>query len=564
MIFVIVFIALFAFSCGGPQKNGEFPAAADSVAGAAGGTEICEERNIPDPEVKMPEKPAVKVPESYAKKGECFPLPEAENGKLILGAGCYSGCLKVERELQISGEGAENTVIFCDNAEKDAVIEVAENAGLTLENISLQGKTRCLSGSDKSKVFIRNSVLSRCVKGGINFCPEETLCRAELSVENSFVGSIEEAESGISYGISFENGTLSVLNSEISAVNSFGIAVWGESGEKNKIIIENSIISGVYGGLRSYEGHGFYAENSADITIRQSSVSDTASSFVFVSGENDEINLQLVDFTAENMLETGEEQGGIVLDGAVRASFERVHIENGRGNGVFSRGAALYAKDLSIKSVFSDGLGGNGFGLQLVDGSESVIKNLSVISAEKAGIILDGKCSANIECFEVLSTKSDAWTKEFGVGVALQSEASLSMTEGVVSDNRESGIMVLSSEISLENVEVNGTKPRECSEYKNCIFAPETGFAHGISLYSSSALRFSSVTLSGNNNGLNIENSELFGFGRKEIVFNRNTTAVNAWNISDFNMLEENLSNSSYCGNDSVFTADLQPVREEF
>ena len=56
----------------------------------------------------------------------------------------------------------------------------------------------------------------------------------------------------------------------------------------------------------------------------------------------------------------------------------------------------------------------------------------------------------------------------------------------------------------------------------------------------------------------------MFGFGKKEIVFNRNTTAVNAWNVNNFSDLEENLSNSSYCGNDSVFTADLQPVRDEF
>ena len=252
MIFVIVFIALFAFSCGEPQKNGEIPAG-ESEAGAAGDTEICEERNIPAPDVKMPEKPVVKAPESYAENGECHPLPEAENGKLILGEGCYSGCLKVEKKLYVSGKNAENTVIFCDNAEKEAAIEVAENAELTLENISLQGKTRCLSGSDKSKVIIRNSALSRCVKGGINFCPEETPCRAELSVENSFVGAIEEAESGISYGISFENGTLSVLNSEISAVNSFGVAVWGESGEKNKVIIENSIIKNIQIGGILYE-----------------------------------------------------------------------------------------------------------------------------------------------------------------------------------------------------------------------------------------------------------------------------------------------------------------------
>lgn len=563
MILIIVFIAFFLLSCGDLQKMPDFDPEEDSVDAETDGTDFCEEINIPNFEVKMPQKPQLNVPRIFSKKGECIPLPAAENGKLILDEGCYSACVKVEKELQISGKNPENTAILCDDPEKEAVIEVSENAKLTLENISLQGKTRCVSGADKSKVSIKNSTLSRCVKGGINFCPSETPCRAELSVENSFIGDIEEAKSGISYGISFENGKLSILGSEISGVNSFGVAVWGENGEKNTITIENSLVSSVYGGLRSYEGHGFYAENSADITIRQSLISDTASSFVFVSGENNEINLQLLDFTAENMLETGEEQGGVVLDGVIHASFERVHIEKSRGNGVFSRGATLYADNLSIKSIYSDGLGGNGFGLQFVDGSESVIKNLSVVSAEKAGIILDGKCSASIECFEVSSTRSDSYTKEFGVGVALQSDAALSMKEGMISDNRESGIMVLKSEISLENVNINGTKPRECSQYGNCVFAPETDFAHGISLYSSSVLRFASLFVSGNNNGLNIENSDVFGFGEKKIFFNRNTTAVNAWNINDFSVLEENLSNSSYCGNDSVFTADLQPVREE-
>ena len=137
------------------------------------------------------------------------------------------------------------------------------------------------------------------------------------------------------------------------------------------------------------------------------------------------------------------------------------------------------------------------------------------------------------------------------------------MKNGVVSENRESGILVLNSELSLENVEIRETKPRECSKYKNCVFAPDTDFAHGISLYSSSVLRFNSITLTGNNNGLNIEGSDVFGFGGKEIFFNRNTTAVNAWNINNFNELENNLSNSRYCGNDSIFTADIQPVREE-
>ena len=70
------------------------------------------------------------------------------------------------------------------------------------------------------------------------------------------------------------------------------------------------------------------------------------------------------------------------------------------------------------------------------------------------------------------------------------------------------------------------------------------------------------MTLFNNNNGLNIAASEVAGFGSKSIFFGKNSSAVNAWDIDDLGMLDENLSNSSFCGNGSVFTSDSQPVRE--
>lgn len=564
MIYVLVFIALFMFSCGASQDGG-YDFVKDGEEDSDEYNEIlCNENSVLYQKTKISEEVVVNVPAAYSKNYDCFPVPEQENGELVLGEGCFSGCIKVEKKLRISGAGAENTVLVCNDEEKQAVIEVLPDARLVLENISLSGRVRCIFAADGSRTVVEKSVLSHCRKGGINICPDETGCRADLSVADSFIGDIDEAESGISYGISFSNGSLDVSGSEIAGVNSFGIAVWGDSGEHNEINVENSMITGVYGGLRSYEGHGFYAENSADIVIKNSSVSDTATSFVFVSSESDEINLQLVDFNAKNMLETPEEQGGLVLDGKVNGYFEKVLVENCRGNGVFSRGALLYAEDLTIKSVFSDGNGSNGFGLQLVDGSESFIKNLSVVSAEKAGVLLDGNCSADIEEFEILSTKSDRYTGEYGVGAGVQEGAELSMKNGIVADNREAGFLVLDSEISLENVEVRNTKSRECVKDRSCFFAPEVDFSDGISLYSRSLLRFDSVTLAQNRNGLNIEDSEVFGSGKKEIFFNRNVTAVNAWDIGDFNKLEKNLENSQFCGNESVFTADLQPVRDSF
>lgn len=559
--FLLVFTAFFALSCGGSAGNApEMNAGDGGFSGEA--ADECEERPVSYQKPSTPGKTVFSEIKKYSRNSDCVPLPEAENGELALGEGCFSGCLKVGKKLKISGKGAENTMIVCNDTESAAVVEVLPDAGLVIEDISLSGSVRCIYAEKGSRTEVRKSVLSHCAKGGINVCPDESGCRADLVVSDSFIGDIDEAPSGISYGISFGNGRLDISGSEISGLNSFGIAVWGESGEKNSVNIEDSRISGVYGGLRSYEGHGFYAENSASVTIKNSSVSDTAASFILVSSESGEMDLKLVDFTAENILETGEEQGGIVLDGNVSACLERVLVENSRGNALFSRGARLYAEDLSVKSVFSDGLCANGFALQLVDGSESFIKRLSVVSAEKAGILLDGICSADIEDFEIISTRSDSCTYEFGVGAAVQDGASVIMRNGLFSDNRESGILAIDAAVLLENVEIRDTRPRSCTETGNCLFAPDAAFGHGISLYSSSKLQFGSVTLFNNNNGLNIAASEVAGFGSKSIFFGKNSSAVNAWDIDDLGMLDENLSNSSFCGNGSVFTSDSQPVRE--
>ena len=273
-----------------------------------------------------PRIPEILEIKKYGKDLECVPLPKPEKGKLVLGEGCFAGCVRAEKTLHISGRGAEKTMIVCNDEEKEAVVEAAAETELILEDVSVSGKVRCVFAENGSRITIKNSVLSHCVKGGVSVCSDEAGCRADLTVTGSFIGDIEEDASGISYGISFGNGDLNISASRIGGVNSFGVAVWGGTGNLNRINMENSEISGVYGGLRSYEGHGFYAENAADIVIRKSSISDTASSFIFLTSESDEMDLKLIDFTAVNMLETSEEQRVMVLDGRIRVFFERVSV----------------------------------------------------------------------------------------------------------------------------------------------------------------------------------------------------------------------------------------------
>ena len=238
IVLVIVFIAFSVFSCGGtaennPVENEDFDELPDEE------TEECAENTVLYQKPELPEKPEIVEIKKYDKNFDCVPLPEEENGKLVLGEGCFSGCIKAGKELYISGNGAENTQIVCNDKENQAVVEVAPNVALTLENVSLSGSVRCIFAGNGSRTVVKNSVLSHCTKGGINICPDEAGCRADLTVTDSFIGDIDEAASGVSYGISFGNGNLSVSGSEITGVNSFGIAVWGESGNTNKINIEN-------------------------------------------------------------------------------------------------------------------------------------------------------------------------------------------------------------------------------------------------------------------------------------------------------------------------------------
>ena len=332
-LIAVVFIAFFLFSCGDLPKKSEYSELPESDNALPDEeAENCRENDIQYQKPELPRKPVLAEIKKYSGNSECLPLPEPEKDGLVLGEGCFTGCIKAEKMLHISGSGPENTLIVCNDEEKEGVVEVLPNAELVLENVSLSGSVRCIYAGKGSRTELKKSVLSHCTKGGINICPDESGCRADLKVADSFIGDIDEAPSGISYGISFGNGSLDVSGSEISGVNSFGIAVWGEKGEKNEVNIENSLVSGVYGGLRSYEGHGFYAENSASVTIKNSLISDVAASFILVSSESNEIELRLIDFTAGNMLETREEQGGIVLDGSVKACMERVLIEKSRGN----------------------------------------------------------------------------------------------------------------------------------------------------------------------------------------------------------------------------------------
>ena len=98
---VIVFIAFFAFSCGEvsenvPVENGDFDEIPDEAA------EECAENAVSYQKPELPQKPEIAETRKYDKNFECFPLPEPENGELILGDGCFSQLLQIRFQQKYS------------------------------------------------------------------------------------------------------------------------------------------------------------------------------------------------------------------------------------------------------------------------------------------------------------------------------------------------------------------------------------------------------------------------------------------------------------------------------
>ncbi|HPG35443.1 MAG TPA: right-handed parallel beta-helix repeat-containing protein [bacterium] len=556
----IVFLLLFFISCSveKPVPESDHENRDDSEL-QCGNYEVTVETPV------MPSVPEIDELQHYSKEMvNCVQLAEITEEKMVLEEGCYQGCLTVSGKLSITGKGSTKTVIFCDDDNAGAVIDIKENSEVNIDNVTLSGLTRGVLVEKESTVFINETVISDCVKGGINVCGGEYECGSELFFERSRIENIvPEKQTEISYGISMGPGRVTIKDSVMSGFNSFGVALWGgNEGQSIVAEIENTVISDVYGGNEIFEGHAVYAEGGTVLSIAESKINDSSATFIYFSSDMAGGVLNMSDVTLENIIKTEKEQGGIVLDGRMSAQMERIYIKNSRGNGIFLNGTEITANDITIDSVFSDGFGNNGSGMMLFDGSDSEFNRISIKNSQTAGILMDGICFVKIENFTISQTRSDSSIFEFGVGAAVQEGAELIMESGIIDGNRECGVMAVNGKVDMNNVEIKNTMPRECYELNSCQFAPGVPFGHGISLYQGSELVLGKISISSNNNGLNIENSEVVRTGGEKAIFIKNISAVNAWNISSYKDLEKSLTDSEYCENQSVFTTDVQPVRE--
>jgi hypothetical protein len=517
---------------------------------------VYETLNVNDPQDPL----SVDIPEIKKFTGDasdCKKLPEQVNGLIEIAEGCYAGCLNISGSFRISGKGSDKTLILCEDVSAQAAIW-GKDVDLEIEGVTITSKTRGISVEGKSTIKIRNAVITDCVKGAVKGCVDGEDCFSDVVISDSLISEIKTVQDElVSYGVTIGRGNLQIINSKLEGFSSFAVAVWGES----DLVIRNSEIKDIYGVSGDFHGVGIYAENS-DIYLDRVSVSDSATSFIYMVNDRDLVSIaDIRDVVLAGGKLQSEEQGGLILDGNINAEIARISISESRGNGIFGNGVTINGEDVDIRGVYSDLTTENGFGVVLFD-SEAYLKNILISEAEKVGLLVDGSSNVVIDNFQISETKADAVIGEYGLGAAVQGGAFLSMENGVVAKNRECGVMAVNAELVMKNVEIVDTLPRKCIENENCTFAPGVPFGHGVSIYSDSKLSFGSLFINNNSNGINIEKSQVEKISEGKAFFIDNSCAVNAWDIDDEKNLETAFDDVTFCNNKSVFTTDVQPVRE--
>ena len=514
------------------------------------------------PEITNPENPGLIEIQNIEKYNDdlsaCVELPGPEEGVIELSRGCYKGCLNFSGTLKITGKGASETLVVCEDKSAEAAFS-GVNADVQINSISISSQTRGVSLEGGSSMTIRDSAIVNCVRGGVRGCLEGDQCDSDVKIINSLIADIDPGSEGtVSYGITIGKGRLEINDSKLEGFHSFAVAVWGGG----TLSIENSLIRNIYGVSGDFHGVGVYAENS-DITLGRVKIENVATSFILSENNDDNIRkAELQDIILIGGANSSGEQGGIVLDGNLEVELARVSISESRGNGIFGNAVRIIAQDIKVIGVSSDSTTENGFGIVFFD-SQAEFERIMVKEVEKAGILVDGNSQISVRNIQISGVKADQINGEFGLGAAVQNGALLELENGIISETREAGIMAVNAELILKNVEIRDILQRKCSEDGYCTFADGVPLGHGVSLYSGSKLSFQNVFIVGNSNGFNLESSTAERLGG-EAFFIDNNSAVNAWNIDDAESLEKAFDGVTFCNNKSIFTTDVQPVREGF
>ena len=213
----------------------------------------------------------------------------------------------------------------------------------------------------------------------------------------------------------------------------------------------------------------------------------------------------VIEDTKEKVSDGSRGWGMQVSDGA-QVSFTRGLVSGNRDVGVVvgSAGTIATFEDVVIEDTqeeASDGSGGQG--LQIQEGAQVSFTRGLVSGNRDVGVLVgDAGAVATFEDVVIEDTQEEASDGTGGRGLNIQEGAQVSFTRGLVSGNREMGILLSDQDTSLELIEsiVRDTEVALCAEDPalTCPFEEAQGFGDGILVVGGAYLKLQDFEITDN------------------------------------------------------------------
>ena len=233
-----------------------------------------------------------------------------------------------------------------------------------------------------------------------------------------------------------------------------------------------------------HQGGWGIASQYADISADRLLVSGNSSLAVYQThGGRCELSNALLVNTAADDTGLG---GGLFVTKGSSCSLSQSVVKDDVGYGIYaSQGlstaaeedpaiTSLYLADVSVRNIHpAEGLdigGMLGVGIVVIDGVEVTAERVLVEDCHYSGI--DATHTGAVLSFTDLTVRNTSsieggeFAGQAGYGLSVSSGASLSVVRGLFTENRELGVAAMGSftQLSLTDVEISGTLPRECAD----------------------------------------------------------------------------------------------------
>ena len=268
---------------------------------------------------------------------------------------------------------------------------------------------------------------------------------AAATVKNSIFrdnGLDSTGKAGAGVAVS-EGANVTIDASAVIANHSSSVETYDAN---SKVTITRSVLRDVIADKFGNHGDGVALDNTAHVDISDSKIAGSAESGLLAIGVGTSANV-----TRTVFLGTGDQpQHGIGVSGGASVNVDDTAVAGALDYGmvVQDKASTLTATKSLVRDVRRgpSSASGDGVGVQIVDGGQAHLTDVSVIDSEQVAVALGGSgptgTGSAADLTKVLISGSHANSDgNFGRGIQGTDDSVLSMTGSAIVDNQESGVV---------------------------------------------------------------------------------------------------------------------------